>query len=845
MATNNALQNTFRTDFAESLMEEFSVNSNDQYFIFFGKVDGWTVDTSPDTLVDSTESNYSSIRNSYGIKRIDRTNLFHIVDRYDWISGAVYAQYDDTTDMSDKQFYTMTDEYNLYKCIENGSGSKSTSKPTHTEPEIKASGDDGYKWKFLGKVSETARTFLTREYIPIEYVTNADEDENATQLASQRSSIDGSIDRIVVSTQSSNLPYVASTPLGKTEQIKYKIYGSSDDDVIAGTAVAGTTIAINASVITGIDPQDDLIGMDVLTVAGEGPDVGQLRRITGFTAAGAGGYSGPNGEDFFNESAFVSVNTPFSRTLGASTQTPTRFRILPPVNIFGDGINATLRTEVDDNLKISSVIPISRGKEYTKAWIEFPGDEDGGLLPRGFNSGVSGQIPTARAIISPRGGHGSNPIKELQSSKVMIVLSVNRDEQQKLRTANQYRQFGIIKNPNLNSLRYGITAGIAGKEYKRQTKLNISKPNGIVTPYSYGENGTYIKDNYIIGEESFGTARILDWIPNVGATANGSLIVESIQGDLIQGSLVDTYVRYVFGASFGNATDAGGLVGGDFIVGATATQDSVRTWGEGYPPAGITNVKGEGIVESWDPVHRELVIKVTKESFTDSVTADYVRQYQYDGNDETTGVSAAYWSWNESDSSFGLKGGELFKQFTIQSTAEGIHGGTSGFVTLTESTGEGVPTQTYHSYGRLMGISPAEIDENLNPVYTTATRLLISSTDGTSPVPSINDGRFAQDAGITQDFISATGIPNATGKVLDYVLRGSEGATQADAYITDVVGTFFTGQMTINENEGWEITEVEHSEIDLTSGEVLYIQNIRPISRSIEQDEEYKIVIGF
>ena len=37
MATNNALQNTFRTDFAESLMEEFSVNSDDQYFIFFGK----------------------------------------------------------------------------------------------------------------------------------------------------------------------------------------------------------------------------------------------------------------------------------------------------------------------------------------------------------------------------------------------------------------------------------------------------------------------------------------------------------------------------------------------------------------------------------------------------------------------------------------------------------------------------------------------------------------------------------------------------------------------------------------------------------------------------------------
>ena len=844
MAINNALQNTFRTDFAESLIEEFSAKSDDQYFVFFGKINGWTIDTSPDLLVDSVESNFSSIRNSYGIKRIDRTNLIHVINRYDWISGASYVQYDDTVDLSGEQYYVMTDEYNLYKCIENGSGSKSTSKPTHTEPEIKASGDDGYKWKFLGKVTESARTFLTRDYIPIEYVTNADEDENSTQLSSQKSSINGSIDRINVTTQTSNLPYNAATPIGQSTSVQNVVYGSTDPLVLAGTKVAGTTLAIPDSIAySGINTVDELIEMDILTVAGQGPDVGQIKRIIAYQGVGAGStYTGPNDELSYHDDNFVTFDTPFTRSIGKSTNTPTEFRILPPVNVFGDGINAVMRTEVDDNLKISSVIPISRGRDYTKAWIEFP------MTPsEGSNPAESTEIPSARVVISPKGGHGHNPVKELQTNKIMIVLSVNADEQEKLRTTNEYRQFGIIKNPILNSRRYGVTAGIAGTEYTRQTKLTISKPQGIDTPYSYiGENSTYVNDNYIIGQESFGTARIIDWYPNSGGTGNGNLIVENIQGNLVQGSLSEKYVRFVFGTSYGNTTDSGRTLGagGDFIVGATATQYSARGWPIGDAPAdAITGATAEGIVESWDSVHRELVIRVMKNSFTDSLTADYVKQPVYNGDNETDGSSASYWSFDGDDSRFENKGGELIKQYTIQSTAEGIYGGTSEYVTLTESTGEGQPSSTYSAYGRIMGMSTTEIDENLNPVYSTTTRLEVSSLNGVDDAPTIAGGRFSVDSGITQD-MTRNAIPNASGKVIEYVHE--VGTTQGNVYLTDVVGEFKVGEFdTQSELEGWHITGVEHPEIDLTSGEVLYIQNIRPVSRNIEQDEEYKIVIGF
>jgi hypothetical protein len=109
--------------------------------------------------------------------------------------------------------------------------------------------------------------------------------------------------------------------------------------------------------------------------------------------------------------------------------------------------------------------------------------------------------------------------------------------------------------------------------------------------------------------------------------------------------------------------------------------------------------------------------------------------------------------------------------------------------------------------------------------------------------PTIAGGRFSVDSGITQD-MTRNAIPNASGKVIEYVHE--VGTTQGNVYLTDVVGEFKVGEFdTQSELEGWHITDVEHPEIDLTSGEVLYIQNIRPVSRNIEQDEEYQIIIGF
>jgi len=63
---------------------------------------------------------YESHRNFIGGKKITVEDVSHVVPRYDWESGTIYSMYRDTdTDMYDRVYYVLTDEFNVYKCIYN------------------------------------------------------------------------------------------------------------------------------------------------------------------------------------------------------------------------------------------------------------------------------------------------------------------------------------------------------------------------------------------------------------------------------------------------------------------------------------------------------------------------------------------------------------------------------------------------------------------------------------------------------------------------------------------------------------------------------------------------------
>lgn len=109
------------------------------------------------------------------------------------------------------------------------------------------------------------------------------------------------------------------------------------------------------------------------------------------------------------------------------------------VDIVGDGqsIAATATVNTTSNT-ISSIKISDYGYDYTYADVIIR------------DSAGIGQNAAARAIISPIGGHGSNPLYELGSGYLMVNIALKNSEGGVLPISNEYRQISIVADPLKN-----------------------------------------------------------------------------------------------------------------------------------------------------------------------------------------------------------------------------------------------------------------------------------------------------------------------------------------------------------------------------------------------------------
>ena len=187
----------FRVHNAQQFAEAFSETSNTIMYLFIGKNTTFPNDNSPPTPVNSTANiEYTPWRDMYAAKRITTSDVTHAIERYNWTSGTVYDQYDDQdTDLLEDDFYVMTEDYNVYKCLFNASATASTTKPTgvSTSPFTTA---DGYIWKYMYTVTTAkALKFLTNDYIPVQTLIA---DDSTDQWDVQTAAVDGGIHVIKV-----------------------------------------------------------------------------------------------------------------------------------------------------------------------------------------------------------------------------------------------------------------------------------------------------------------------------------------------------------------------------------------------------------------------------------------------------------------------------------------------------------------------------------------------------------------------------------------------------------------------------------------------------------------------
>jgi hypothetical protein len=157
------------------------------------------------------------------------------------------------------------------------------------------------------------------------------------------------------------------------------------------------------------------------------------------------------------------------------------------VTITGDGTLATaIPTLNTSSNTIESFIITNSGSDYTYADVEIL-DSSGG------------EAATARAIISPIGGHGSDPLYELGGKNLMFNIKLRYTEEGVLQASNDFRQISLLKDPYLRS-----TSNVASNATFNQA----------YTITAFG-SGDYNQDEYVYQGGSFATAtfsgRVLVW----------------------------------------------------------------------------------------------------------------------------------------------------------------------------------------------------------------------------------------------------------------------------------------------------------------------------------------------
>jgi hypothetical protein len=392
----------FRIHNAMQFAESFGEASPTRYYFYIAKSYEWVDEVNPPTPSDTyQETYYNQWRDIMSAKRIYASQVSHVIPRYDWVSGTVYDQWDDTENLQDTtnyqlpehNYYALTNEYNVYKVIDNNGYSASTVMPTGTGTSI-ISTADGYRWKYMYTISAgEALNFLTHDFMPVKTLLSND---NSSQWTVQDNAVEGSINNIIVDDGGSGYLVTSNT----------------------FTSVTNTSVMTLNTNALGVDAA--YTDSAIFIKAGTGS--GQIRAIT----------------DYMGATRKLTVNNAFT-TLPDTTS---EYYISPRVIIRGDsGSSVSTRASayVSNALGgiIRSISVIAPGAGYTQANVAFNHNPS-------YGSGANAYV-----IIPPVGGHGSDPVDELRGYNIMINVNLVGSEANTFTSNNDFRIIGILRDPLL------------------------------------------------------------------------------------------------------------------------------------------------------------------------------------------------------------------------------------------------------------------------------------------------------------------------------------------------------------------------------------------------------------
>ena len=444
----------FRIHNAIQFFESFSETNPNIYYLFAGKSYAYANDAVPPTPVDSYDSTYYDFwRDIIGLKRIGISDVSHCIPRYNWTANTIYTQYtSNNASLVSSQFYVMTTQDNVYKCIDNNRGSQSTVVPTGTSSSIISTADN-YRWKFLYTISAGEKNkFLTSNFIPVK---NISANDSSAQWIVQQAAANGAINNITITSNGSG--YLTTSN--------------------SFSSITNTTVVVLKSNAVATD--DVYNGSSIIITSGLGSGQrGSIQKIVNYVGV----------------TRTLTLAAPFTVTPNTSSI----YVISPTVTVSGDSGStsakrATAWVSNTQGGQVRRISMIGLGQNYSTANVAI--------------SANSGSGATAIPIISPYGGHGSNPVNELFGKYIMMNTQLQGAESNTLPTNNDIRTIGIIRDP---LLRNGSAAFGSVIDQTHRIQVNIV-------------SGDFTTDEKIRGGTSGASGKLIYFANTNSARTRGTL----------------------------------------------------------------------------------------------------------------------------------------------------------------------------------------------------------------------------------------------------------------------------------------------------------------------------------
>ena len=484
MSTKQIVSKKLSVATALDFVDDVTVGS--AYYVFAAKHTPYSGgDTTIPSPNDAVVNNYIAIYNDmlFG-KRVSTADVKAMIPRHNWESGTTYTMYDDTDPvLFTKEFYATVNagaQYHTYKCLFNDANTASTVEPSGTDNDAFET-SDGYIWKYMYSANNTIMNkFATTEYMPV--VANSSVTANA---------VPGSIE--VIKVEDGGVGY-SNYLVGYFEKIEdVRVLGNEYAYSLGSTASTIPSFYNNCLLrITSGNAKDE------------------YRVITAYTVGAQ---------------KVATINEPFDNAISVNDT----FEVYPFVDVFDTGgtkvtncIARAIITGVASN-SVQKIEVMNPGSGYKSAIA---------IIRPANTVGVSANA-SLRAIMSPQNGHGANCFSELGANYAGIAVKFVENEgvAPELRTENDYRQVGLLRNPLFANVELKYSAGntvgafLPTERVSQYTSVRLTGTANTFTNSTIRGVSTLFQDSLSVGDRLLVTDGLNNVFGNVVSIASNTELV--------------------------------------------------------------------------------------------------------------------------------------------------------------------------------------------------------------------------------------------------------------------------------------------------------------------------------